>query len=317
MDNNSLLLSICIPTNGIVEWVVPVIDSIYAQGVDKSLFEVVITDNGDSTGLMEAVKKYKHENFYYYKTTSKGFTNQIDAFEKCNGLFCKMLNHRSKMLPGSIVDLLNLIKKYKDTKPILYCAEGNAKGGEFVECGNADEFVRSLSYYVSWSAGTGAWREDLLDIRSKQIDSSFPHTVFLFDLRKESQYVIWNKKYETMADDAGKGGYDLFDTFAVHFLDIIRGLYDDGRITCETFDVVRNDLFGFLTTLYKNEVILPTKHTFILKDIKHCVKVYYGTLGFWRMVFKAYLITPYDLFLSFVIKVHEFYSRHIIVSSGN
>lgn len=290
MENNSLLLSICIPTNGIVEWVVPVIDSIYAQDVDKSLYEVVITDNGDSTGLMEAVKKYKHENFYYYKTTSKGFTNQVDAFEKCNGLFCKMLNHRSKMLPGSIVDLLNLVKKYKDTKPILYCAEGNAKGGEFVECGNADEFVRSLSYYVSWSAGTGAWREDLLDIRNKQIDSSFPHTVFLFDLRKESRYVIWNKKYEQMADDAGKGGYDLFDTFAVHFLDIIRGLLKKKHISVDTFNKVKWDLFKFLTWLYKDEVILPTNHTFILHHIRKSLTVYYGITGYWLMVVCAYCL---------------------------
>ena len=268
MDNNSILLSICIPTNGIVEWVVPVVDSIYAQGIDTSLFEVVITDNGATSDLMEAVKKYKQDNFHYYKTTSKGFTNQVDAFEKCNGQFCKMLNHRSKMLPGSLVELINLVKRYKDTKPILYCAEGNAKGGEFIECRNVDEFVRSLSYYVSWSAGTGVWREDILDVRRKPIDNSFPHTVFLFNLRKESRYVIWNKRYEEMIDDAGKGGYDLYDTFAVHFLNLIKGLLDSGRIRQKTFNIVKNDLFGFLTVLYKNEIILPTKHTFILKNIK-------------------------------------------------
>lgn len=303
MGTNPILLSICIPTNGIVEWVVPVIDSIYAQGVDNSLFEVVITDNGEKPDLMETVKKFKQKNFHYYKTTSKGFTNQIDAFEKCEGQFCKMLNHRSKMLPESILDLLNLVKKYKDTKPIIYCAEGNAKGGEFMECNNTDEFVRRLSYYVSWSAGTGVWREDLTDVRSKPIDTSFPHTVFLFGLRKESHYVIWNKKYEQMADDAGKGGYDLYDTFAVHFLDIIKGLLDGGRISQKTFNVVKKDLFGFLTILYKNEVILPTKHTFILKDIKKSMQVYYGTSGYLQMVFRAYLIASYDLCFTTANKV--------------
>ena len=302
MENSSILLSICIPTNGVVEWVTPVIDSIYTQDIDNSLFEVIVTDNGETSDLMESVKKYKYDNFHYYKTASKGFTNQIDAFEKCNGLFCKMLNHRSKMLPGSILELLNIVNKYKDTKPILYCAEGNAKGGEFVECRNVDDFVRSMSYYVSWSAGTGVWREDLVNVRSKQIDSSFPHTVFLFELRKGSRYVIWNKKYEQMADDTGKGGYDLYDTFAVHFLDIIKDLYDGGRISLKTFEVVKSDLFGFLTMLYKNEVILPTKHTFILKNIKKSMKVYYGTSGYWQMVFKAYLKIPYDYCIACVVK---------------
>lgn len=303
MDNNSILLSICIPTNGIVEWVVPVVDSIYAQGIDTSLFEVVITDNGATSDLMEAVKKYKQDNFHYYKTTSKGFTNQVDAFEKCNGQFCKMLNHRSIMLPGSLVELINLVKRYKDTKPILYCAEGNAKGGEFIECRNVDEFVRSLSYYVSWSAGTGVWREDILDVRRKPIDNSFPHTVFLFDLRKESRYVIWNKRYEEMIDDAGKGGYDLYDTFAVHFLNLIKGLLDSGRIRQKTFNIVKNDLFGFLTVLYKNEIILPTKHTFILKNIKKSMCKYYGINGYYWMVVKAYMLVPYNCCVIRVKKV--------------
>lgn len=297
------LLSLCIPTNGKVEWMIPVIESIYAQGVDNTLFEVVVTDNGVKQDLAKAIKKYTYENFHYYQTSSQGFTNQIDAFEKCSGVFCKMLNHRSKMLPGSIESLLQFVKRYETTKPILYCSEGNAKGDEIIECTSVDEFVRSLSYFVSWSAGTGAWREDLFDVRSKQIDSSFPHMVFLFGLRKESQYVIWNKKYEQMGDDAGKGGYDLFDTFAVHFLDIIKGLLGDGRISQQTFNVVKNDLFGFLTVLYKNEAILPTKHTFILKDIKKSMKVYYGLSGYWRMVVKAYLLVPYEFCFALIRKV--------------
>ena len=38
------LLSLCIATNGVSEWVFPVLDSIYSQEVDQSLYEVVVTD---------------------------------------------------------------------------------------------------------------------------------------------------------------------------------------------------------------------------------------------------------------------------------
>ena len=41
-----MFLSLCIPTNGIVEWVFPALDSIYAEGVDNERFEVIVTDNG-------------------------------------------------------------------------------------------------------------------------------------------------------------------------------------------------------------------------------------------------------------------------------
>ena len=309
MQSNSVLLSLCIPTNGIVKWVIPVIDSIYAQGVDNSLFEVVITDNGSETDLSEAVKNYKHENFHYFKTTSPGFTNQIDAFEKCSGVFCKMLNHRSKMLPGSINALLDIILKYKETKPILYCAEGHAKGGKLIECDNVDAFVSSLGVYVSWSAGTGAWREDLCDVRSKRIDKMFPHTVYLLGLRNDSKYVIWNEKYEIMGDESGKGGYNVFQTFAVSFLDILNRLRVDGRIRQETFVEVKKDLFCFLRNLYLLEAILPTKRTFILENIPQSMDVYYGRFYFWKMVLDAWLRLPFVISKKCLARIKKSFCR--------
>lgn len=292
MENKEPLLSICIPTNGIVEWVVPVIDSIYAQGVDNSLFEVVIADNGSKTELAEAVKRYSYNNFRYYQTSSQGFTNQIDAFEKCNGVFCKMLNHRSKMTPGSIEAILDIVRKYQGKKPILYFAEGHAKGGEFIECINTDELVRSLGIWTSWSCGTGAWKQDLEDIRSKKVDKMFPHTVFLFELREETDYVIWNGKYEVMASDSGKGGYDLFQTFGVVFLDILTGLRTRKKISKDTFIGVKKDLLTFLEELYLKEAVLPTEHTFIIGDVCKSLCVYYSKIAYYTMVLKAWLKAP-------------------------
>lgn len=292
---NSVLLSICIPTNGIVEWVLPVIDSIYSQGVDNNEFEVIITDNGEKDDLESQVSCLSYSNFHYYRTTSKGFENQVDAFEKCSGLFCKMLNHRSKMVPGSIKAILQLIKKVQNQKPILYFAEGVVPGDELIECANIDEFVRVMNYHVSWSAGTGAWRDDLQNIRNKKIDKMFPHTVYLFGLRKESKYVIWNKEYEQMSDDAGKGGYDLFDTFAVHFLELIKELKIEGRICNKTYRLVKWKHFKFLTKLYKDEVIMPTKHNFIIQNIRKSIGVFYGITGYGFMVISAYALVVKEL----------------------
>ena len=287
MENKEPLLSICIPTNGVIEWVVPVIESIYAQGADNNLFEVVITDNGEKDDLQEAVKKYNYTNFHYYRTNAQGFTNQIDAFERCSGVFCKMLNHRNMMMHGSINQLVNFIERYRETKPILYCAEGHASGGEYIECANTDEFVKSMSFWISWSAGVGAWREDILNIRNKSIDNLFPHTVYLFGLREESRYVIWNGKYAKMANDAGKGGYDVFYAFSVRLLDIANNLRISGRIKTSTYLQFKEHLLGFVEGLYLKEVVMPTKHTFIIKDVKQSLMVYYGSYYYYKMVMKA------------------------------
>lgn len=302
MENNQLLLSLCIPTNGIVEWVVPAIESIYAQGVDNSLFEVVVTDNGEKSDLEEAVKAFDYDNFHYARTTSKGFTNQIDAFERCSGEFCKMLNHRSKMMPGSIEAILEIVRKYKDKKPVLYFAEGHAQGGDFIECANTDEFIQSLGVWVSWSCGTGVWKEDLKDIRSKKVDSLFSHTVFLFDLRPESEYVIWNGKYEIQASDKGKGGYDLFYAFSVRILDLISELRRADRVCNNTFNELKRKLHTFLSEMYYYHVVKKSEYTFTIKCIRESMGIYFGDLYYYTMKFKAWWLVPKS-FLILMVKV--------------
>ena len=93
MENDLPLLSLCIPTNGRAEWVIPLLESIYSQEEDPACFEVIITDNAGNPQLAAAVDAMAHPNLKYFPTESAGFTNQIDAFEKCRGIFCKMLNH--------------------------------------------------------------------------------------------------------------------------------------------------------------------------------------------------------------------------------
>lgn len=297
------ILSLCIPTNGAVEWILPVINSIYSQRYNNEKFEVVITDNGKDSRLADYLKDYDYPNLRYIVTTDEGFLNLVSSLKEGRGLFCKMINHRSVLEPGTIEEMIELVERYKDSQPIIYCSDGNVKGPEVIECENLDQFIENLSYWTSWSAGIGFWKKDIEKIDSVELDKMFPNASLLLNLRKESSYVIWNKKYEQMGDDAGKGGYDLYDTFAVHFLDIIKGLLVDGRISRQTFNVVKNDLFGFLTVLYKNEAILPTKHTFILKDIKNSMQVYYGAFGYYRMVVKAYMMVLCEFCFAVIRKV--------------
>ena len=58
------LVSLCIPTNGVSEWVLPVLDSIYRDNVPENLFEVVVTDNGNNQAfesqMIDASKKHSN-----------------------------------------------------------------------------------------------------------------------------------------------------------------------------------------------------------------------------------------------------------------
>lgn len=292
MDNQPIL-SLCIPTNGAVEWILPVIESIYSQGYDNEKFEVVITDNGKDSQLPAHIAKMDYPNLRYKQTTDEGFLNLVSCLKEGNGLFCKMINHRSVMLPGSVADMVSLVEKYKDTQPIIYCSDGNIKSdGDYVECPNTDAFVRQLSYWCSWSAGIGFWKKDIPQIPAIKLNELFPNASLLFGIRKETDYVIWNKKYEQMCNDAGKGGYDLFHTFGVVLLDLLSDLRINSRISSETFVSVKRDLYQFLCGLYLNEVLLPTKHTFIISQVAKSFDIYFGRYYYYKMKLKGLLNLP-------------------------
>ena len=69
---STIFLSLCIPTNGVTEWVVPVLDSIYREQIAEELFEVVVTDNGENKEFFWKMKEYSdlHQNLIYKKTTA-------------------------------------------------------------------------------------------------------------------------------------------------------------------------------------------------------------------------------------------------------
>lgn len=291
--DHQIILSLCIPTNGAVEWILPVIESIYAQEYDTSKFEVVITDNGKQSQLPSYIAKMNYPNLRYKQTDDEGFLNLVTCLKEGKGMFCKMINHRSKLLPGTIETMIDLVLQYKETQPLIYCSDGALKNrGEIIDCSTDDDFVRELSYWCSWSAGIGFWQKDLKEIETIDLNKMFPNTSMLFGCRNGSSYVIWNKKYQQMGDETGKGGYDLYKTFGVIFLDIMNSLRINHRITYDTFIKIKKDLFTFLRDLYLSEAILPTNRTFILKNIRQSMNVYYGSTDYIRMVVEAWSKLP-------------------------
>ena len=289
MDNNPII-SLCVPTNGIVEWVIPLINSIYSQGVDLSQFEVIITDNGRQTDLAQAVKRFSYSNLYYHRTTSTGFTNQIDSFKLAHGEFRKMLNHRSILLPGALKSLIKLVNENLNVRPIIYCAE---RGEGLSICNNIDAFVASLRCTVSWSAGVGIWKDDIPALEKAEINELFPHMSLLFEIRENPQFLIWNTRYERQTKESGKGGYNPFYAFGVEFLDIVNRLRLHGMLSLDTFLLVKYDTYIRLKYFYIEDVLAyRSRNSFMFDNIKKHILVYYDIYSYYKMVIWAWCQYP-------------------------
>ena len=273
-------LSLCIPTNGVLDWVAPVLRSIYDQGVDENKFEVVVTDNGNNREFQAFMKKQVllHQNLHYRKTDAQGFLNQIESFRDARGIFIKFVNHRMMLKNGVLSDLLNFVVVNQVKKPIAYFLNGSLSLPEENTYYSFDEFVEALSYYSSWSGGLGIWRDDFLRLPEHlSYNALFPHTTILFQQYENRQYYINNRVImESLPENHPKGRYNLFYAFAVEYPSIICDLYRKHFIKSETFLKIKRELLTFLASLFVDYFILRRKCSYDLSGMKNSIRVYYS-----------------------------------------
>ena len=275
-----LLLSICIPTNGVAEWVLPVIDSIYIDTNDLRKFEVIITDNGTSKDLINALKPYllRYNNLIYKKTNSQMFLNQIESFKLAQGELIKFVNHRMPLKQRTIEYLIAFVEEYRSIKPGVYFSNGKLKlKPKRKVYPTFNDYVRGLSYWSSWSAGTAIWKSDFQKIDLKQdFNALFPHTDIIFSNRNNS-YVIDDEILldEIPTSSTKKGGYDLFHAFAVEYPHIIEKLYIDGDISRDTFKYVIDKNGTFVSDLYSEFVIHKVPCSYDLNGFGNSMGRYY------------------------------------------
>ena len=277
------LLSLCIPTYGVSEWVFPVLDSIYNQNVDEELYEVVVTDNGNNKDFEEKIIDFskKHSNLIYKKTTAYSFLNEIESYKAASGEFIKFINHRTILLQGSLQYFIEFVKDNIEKKPVVYFTTGMLKENKVTSLNSFDGFVKKLSYWSSWSTGMSFWKEEFEDIEkieTSEFNELFPHTNILFRQRKKNNYIVDDTVLleEINIDDTKKGKYDLFYAFAVEYPSIILDLLRSNDISLETFNSVKIDNLFFISRLYFNYVKRKKKCSYDLSSFDKSITVFYS-----------------------------------------
>ena len=187
-----------------------------------------------------------------------------------------------------------MVEQYKETQPVIYCTDHCLKGDDVIECHNFDTFIRKMSYYSSWSAGIGVWDKDKQILDKIECNEMFPNASLLFEMRQDGEYVIWNKKYQNMMDEPTKGGYNIFHTFGVGYLDLLRDLENRGRITGATFSSVKNDLRKFLAEWYGKIRYTNNRYTFDITDENKWLRIYFSAFDIFYVKLISYLLILKD-----------------------
>jgi abequosyltransferase len=296
-----LLLSICIPTNGRIELLKNTLDSIFSNCfVPVSEFEVVISDNSSNDEVLDLLENFKdYPNIIYSKSDSLGFLNSINALKLGNGEFLKLHNNYTMFDGEGLAKLISFIKNQIKTKPLIFLK--NTGVNKISKFDNFDDFCSELTFWNTWSTGFTIWRSDFVANSEADFNLMFPHVTLQNYMWVKSSFIINEHRYFINQEVEGKGGYNLFKTFAVDYLEIMNHLFQKNIIKIETFNKIKNELFfKFLVVWYFNTKIKKNKYTFDLSEIKKHISVYYGGYGYFKLLFFAYFLVIKKIYLKII-----------------
>lgn len=308
---NKILLSICIPTNGRIEILKKTLDSIFFQVKDFSEFEVILSDNSKTDELPELLNQYQNiPNIVYQKTDAIGFLNSINALKIGSGELLKLHNNYTELKKGSLDILLKTIKKNQIAKPVLFFSNRSLKHISLEEYKNFNDFIYVLSYFSSWSTGFSIWNSDFQKCSYIDYNEMFPHTSLLFEQNRKDLYIINNEELFINQKVSKKGGYNLFKTFAIDYLDMLNVCLRNKQISENTFKHIKRDMFkNFLIEWYCNTRILKNDYTYILSGIKQSMSIHYNNFSYYALVLLAFNKAFIQVLKNFVRKTFNMQKR--------
>lgn len=289
---NNLLLSICIPTNGRTGILRKTLESIYSGVIDFSEFEVIVSDNSSTEDVQEMIKSfYNYKNFFYYRTNEPGFLNSINALKMGRGELLKLHNDYSELKINSLNKILQVARDSQKDKPLLFFSDSKLKSSS--KHTSFDDFIKTLSFYSSWSTGFSIWRDEFIKCNNTDINDMFPQTSLILALHDKQMFIIENEHLFNNQDVPNKGGYNLFHVFCVVYINMIAQSLKNRHISQKTFDHLKADMYySFIIPWYHSTKVRKNDFRYDLTDIKKSIMVHYTISHYYLMVLIALFIYP-------------------------
>ena len=276
------LLSICIPTYNRSVQLKKTLDSIVEEPIFLSKkIEVIVSDNVSTDDTADMMQDYcnKFENIKYSRNLSNnGFMNIISVLGLARGKLCKVVNDYLVLNKGTLNRLVTLAEEHNAEDTFFFFANGFVKGKKDTQVDSFDKFIDKISYWCTFVGGFCIWKKDFDLLKDCEINKMFPHTSLLFQMVSKKKYIIIHGVFFENQKVEKKGGYDLFNVFAVQFLNMLSSLKDNSLISPITFKHIKRDLFYNFLVMWYYKLLFDKDNAFSFefKNIKKDIQTYYS-----------------------------------------
>ena len=255
MDSQPLV-SICIPTYNRSEYLRLSLER-YIREPEflRGCVEIVISDNAstDDTEIMVQEYTKKYGNIRYFRNAENIRDRNFPlALSRGRGQLHKLCNDTLQIQQGHLGELCQAVEKYQHERPFLFF-ENEGMGLQEIACSSLDEYVKNISFFITWIGGFSLWHEECAGLESDTADCDLS----LWQVRKSCEMagsrrsVIIRKVFCTVPQIKSKDvSYGIFKVFHGNMLDILRRYGGAGGISEETLAWVEKDLLYRYFTRY-------------------------------------------------------------------
>lgn len=122
MSNNKKLFSIIIPVYKVEECIRAALDSVFSQGIDESIYEVIIVNDGTPDNSMQIVEEFrqKHNNVIIINKENGGVSSaRNEGIKRAQGKYIAFVDADDYLSTGSLDKIMSCIDDVQSEVVIL------------------------------------------------------------------------------------------------------------------------------------------------------------------------------------------------------
>lgn len=302
---SEILLSLCIPCCGRLNYVRKTLLSIYKTTAPLEKFEVILSDNDPNGEIGQLLQEFKYHNLIYHRTQCEGFMNSYYALKYGSGRMLKLHNSQSLFRDGSIERMLNQINEHREEDALVFYTNGLLGKFDTVIYDTYDSFMYNLSYWSSWSNGFSIWKADLDKLVNIELNSLFPQTSMLITQFLKDKYIINDEIIFDIQLIPKRGGHNKFKAFTIDYPSIIYDGCEAGIISERSKQRIFSDILReFLPSLIFNKYIARIE-TFDATHFTQYLKRYFSSNALFIVLFNVPIVPFRIIYRRLLNKIHS------------
>ena len=246
MKEKQPLLSICLPTYNRGYILRETLQKFVSNQELNDDVELIISDNCSTDDTQEICLHFAslHHSVKYHRNEENIHDrNFVKVLSYANGLYLKLINDWTYYDEDGLHFVKEKVKMYAEEKIPLFFTTGvlfTKRKAEYVRCNNLDDYIATVSTFVTYNNIFGVWKEqwELVEDKQRYAALKLQQVDWTYQIvLKNGGCVIFDKQVMKYSSVERKtvGGYNWFGVHLDNYYTIMDPYIRKGYVTKKTF----------------------------------------------------------------------------------